>query len=455
MKQNAAILLLALLAASPVLGQTVGASATSRSGQFIVFNTGAGHASAAVPDNSLVRLEPTLLAVSCERIKQALLATLNTPDQWRGKVRVVLHPFHAAGEDIVITSERFSDRWNYRMDLPDAIEPPRFVRALTQLLLLEMANRNTPDQSAQLPRWLAEGLPALVLARSDLELVLPAATPGVGNHLPSRTTIRDSRPANPLKQARECLGEQPPLNLAQLGQPPAETDADIYRCTATIFIHELLQLKNGGPCLAALLPELPWDPDWRVAFLRAFHSHFEREVDLAKWWSLQSTFIAGRTPAKTWTRAESLRKLDETLRCPLQVQLATNDEPFHTDVPLQAILQGWELPQQTSLLRDKMNQLSALRLRTASDLASLVEQYRRVLETYLQKSGVAGAAPAPHNPPPGGRHPASSPMKPLPAISARNPLLKDTLLQLDALDQRRESWHALLEKLPAAAPAAP
>ena len=455
MNQYTVILLLSLFAALPGWGQAVGASAISRTGQFAVFSIGPAAARGTGPElaanHSLIRLEPTLLAVSCERIKQALLNTLNAADQWRGKIRVVLHPFRGAGEDIVVTSERFADGWNYRMDLPDAIEPARFVHALTQVLLLEIANRSARDQSAQLPAWLAEGLPPLVLANSGMELVLQAAPAGAGNNLTSRATSRDSRPTDPLKQAREALSGQTPLSLEKLGRPPGKAEAETFRGSATIFVHELLQLKNGGQCLVAMLPELPWDPDWRVALLKAFRPHFRREVDLAKWWSLQSIYIAGHTPAKTWSRAESLTKLDEILRCPLQVQIATNDEPFQTDVPLQSIIQGWELPQQTAMLREKMNQLSALRSRTSSDLAGLVEQYRRVLETYLRK--VNADDEAGRNPPPAGRHPAGKLTKPSPAPADRNPIMKETLLQLGVLDQRRETWQSLLKKLPAAPPA--
>lgn len=432
MKQHSVIVLLLMLTVVNVRAQSTrvagGASAISHSGQFAVYSAAPGEFTAApelATHSTLAHLEATLLAVSCERIKQALLNTLNVPDQWRGKISISLHPFESADEDIVVTSQRFADGWNYRMDLPDMIEPTRLVRALTQVLLLEMANRNARDESATLPLWLAEGMPPLLTAASDIDLVLQSVTSAPGNQMASRSITRDSRPVSPLKQAREQLGRHAPLTLEELDRPPADGEAaGIYQSSATVFIHELLQLKNGGPCLAAMLPELPWDPDWRVGFLKAFRAHFKREVDLAKWWSLQSTFIAGRTPAKTWSRAESLAKLDEILRCPLQVQTSTNDVPFQTDVPLQSIIRGWELPQQSRMLREKINLLEALRLRTAADLTGLIEQYRRVLEAHLR---------------------TTSPQ------SARTAIIKETLLQLDVLDERREAWKALPENPPAAA----
>lgn len=456
MKQNRVIVLLLMLTVVCAHAQSTrvagGASAISHSGQFVIYSAAPGAFATATPEfatnSPVVHLEATLLAVSCERIKQALLNTLNVPDQWRGKISISLQPFHSADEDIVVTSQQFTDGWNYRVDLPDVIEPTRLVRALTQVLLLEIANRNARDQSATLPLWLAEGMPPLLMAASDTDLVIRSVTSAPGNQMSSRSITRDSRPVSPLKQAREQLGRRAPLTLEELDRPPADGEAaGIYQSSATVFIHELLQLKNGGPCLASMLPELPWDPDWRVGFLKAFRAHFKREVDLAKWWSLQSAFIAGRTPAKTWSRAESLAKLEEILRCPLQVQTSTNDEPFQTDVPLQSIIRRWEPPQQSRMLREKINLLEALRLRTATDLAGLIEQYRRVLEAHLRTMGGEDSEqPAARRDTAGHRAPSLQPQ------SARNVITKETLLQLDVLDERREAWEALPEKTPAAAP---
>ncbi len=427
-----------------------GNAVVSRSGQFIIMGSDiAGRMPEA--GSALVHLDAALLTVSCERIKQALLNTLNVSDQSQGKIRIGLYPFQDAGEDIIVTSERFANGWSYRMELPDAIEPVRLVRVITQVLLLEMANRNARDQSATLPLWLAEGMPQLLLLNSDFELVLPFLAPGAGNQGTTRSTQRNFRPADPLKKIRERLGRQPLMSLDELAEPPNEIlageNAEFFRTSALAFLYELLELKNGGAGLAAMLPELPWDPDWRIGFLKAFRSQFPRELDLAKWWALQSCYIVGATPAKTWTRAESLAKLDEILRCPLQVQTSTNDEPFHTDVPLQTWLRESAAPAQSQLLREKINLLAALRLRSAFNLAGLIDQYRQVLQTYLRDSGVENSRPTP--PPTGaGRHPAISALI-NPGNSARELAVKAARQQLDVLDERRAAWSALPDTTPA------
>lgn len=429
-----------------------GNAVVSRSGQFIITGSDvAGRPPGA--GSAAVHLDAALLTVSCERIKQALLNTLNIPDQWQGKIRIVLYPFQQADEDLVVTCERFNDGWSYRVELPDAIEPQRLVRVITQVMLLEMANRHAPEQSAVLPLWLAEGMPQLLLLNSDLELVLPFLAPGAGNPGTTRTTQRNFRPADPLKRLREKLGQQPPLALDELAAPPddilAGDRAEFFRTSALAFVHELVGLKNGGANLAAMLPELPWDPDWRIGFLKVFRSQFPRELDLAKWWALQSCYIVGTTPAKTWTRAESLAKLDEILRCPLQVQTSTNDEPFYTDIPLQTWLRESAAPAQNQLLREKINLLAVLRVRSAMNLAGLIEQYRQVLETYLRDSGAENSRPAapPAN---AGRHPAISTAPRTTGNSAREAALKAARAQLDVLDERRAAWVALPESTPEA-----
>ena len=330
-----------------------GSGVVSRSGQFTMRGIDPAVRRPFAPElatNSLlVRLEPALLTVSCERIKRALLTTLNAPDRWRGKISVVLHPFENTDEDFVITSERFSDTWRYRLDLPDAVEPQRLVRAVTQLLLLEMANRSAGEQSAQLPAWLAEGMPQLLLAGSDIGLVLLPAPPATENYLASRQEMRDVHPADLLKASQETLRHHAPLTLAQLGLAPENftgVAGEVFRASAVLFLHELLQLPNGGADLTAMMSELPWDPDWRMALLGGFFRHFKREVDLEKWWALQTVYIAKHTPERNWSRTATLDNLNDLLLCPLDVQLGTNEPAFQTTVSLQAIIRGWEFPRQ-------------------------------------------------------------------------------------------------------------
>lgn len=453
MNRTAAILFCCLLAAAVVRAQNL-IPAVSRSGQFVIFGVDPALHRPFAPEletnNPLIRLEPALLAVSCERIKQALLGTLNAPDQWRGKICVGLHPFQSTAENFVLTSEHYSDGWRYRLALPDAVEPQRLVRLVTQLLLLEMANRTAGEQSAQLPPWLAEGMPPLLLAGSDIDLVLQAAPPANGNNLSSRVEIRTVRPTDLLKQSCERLRQHAPLTIAQLGQPLENLNDDagqIFQASAFYFLHELLQLPNGGGCLYAALPELAWDPDGRIALLRGFHSKFKRELDLEKWWALQTVYVAGRTPDKTWSRVESLVKLNDLLQCPLEVQITTNEPALQTAVPMQAFIKGWPPERQKEVLREKITALSALQLRTPPELSGLVQDYRRVLEDYSHNLG-GGMNENARTLLLQGRHTAIQPEDLATATAPDRDRIKDVLLQLDVLDQRCAEWRGVVESSP-------
>jgi hypothetical protein len=443
--QSAGIAL--LLAAAALRGPAqipaaTGPVAASRSGQFLVYGVAPQTPRPYVPDvaanPALVQFEPALAAVSCERIKQALLSTLQAPDQWRGKIYLVLHPPRNAGEDIVVTSSQFADGWSYRIDVPDTVDPARFVRAVTQVLLLEMANRRARDQAASLPAWLAEGLPQLLLDNSEIDLVLRPAGAASGRSLPNRQELRDTRPGDLARQTRQQLHGHAPLTLEELGRLPEDLNGeagDVFRASARLFLRELLELRNGGAALYATLPELPFDPDWRVAFLRGFATQFPRLIDLEKWWALQSVYAVQHTPDQTWTRAEVLKKLGELLRCPLQVQLGSNEPAFYTDASLQAVIQGWDFRQQSPLLHQKLDVLAALKLRADPDLSGLVEEYRRALQAYLYK--MEGGAAASARSELVGHHLPPRPMEVTGVPSPDTPAVQTVIGQLTALDARR------------------
>ena len=120
-------------------------SLRSHSGQFIVSLAQASTSSRPlnlVTNKTLVVLEPTFLTVSCERIKQAFSRVLGANAPWEGKIYVALFPAMTDNDPIGITCERLRDGWRYRLDLPDRIAAPHFLRVLVQVLLLEMANRS-------------------------------------------------------------------------------------------------------------------------------------------------------------------------------------------------------------------------------------------------------------------------------------------------------------------------
>jgi hypothetical protein len=116
---------------------------------------------AAATNADLVRLEPALLAVSAERIKESLwrelgispvaVARENFSRAASGAVvgRKCHHHFHALSATAGI-SRRTAGR----------LSRTRFVRALTGVLLLEFANRERERAFAEIPAWLTDGFVA-------------------------------------------------------------------------------------------------------------------------------------------------------------------------------------------------------------------------------------------------------------------------------------------------------
>ncbi len=364
-------------------------SARSRSGQFIVHGPpGPSHPNLNLAnDRNFVRLDLALLTVSCERIKQLLWRELGVNSPWRGKIYLVLFEARGADETITITSDQFKDGWQYRVDLPNVVERTRYVRAMVQVLLLELANRAGTAHAAEIPVWLVEGLSQQLLASNEIEIVLTPPR-GTVNGLSMSSTIVNARKNNPLEQARTELRAGPSMTFEELSWPAEDalsgSTGGRYRLSAQLFVNELLGLKDGAGCLRTMLAELPQHYNWQLAFLRAFQGYFQRPIDVEKWWSLRLVRFTGRDVAQTWPLDESWRKLDQTIRLPVQIRAITNELPLHSEVTLQTIIRQWDRARQTEALRNKIVELEMLRLQMAPQLAPLVEEYRLALDTYLK-----------------------------------------------------------------------
>src|SRR5206468_9389730 len=121
-------------------------------------------------------------------------------------------------------------------------------------------------------------------------------------------------------------------------------------------------------------------------------AHFQRLIEVDKWYALRVASLSGRDPMSLWPLATTWKQLDEILATPVQVRLHTNELPIQATVTLQRIISEWPLARQQPVLSQKLNQLQALRLRAAMELRELVEDYRRVLESYAGGRAVKAAA---------------------------------------------------------------
>jgi hypothetical protein len=398
----------------------------SVSGQFIVpvqRSVAPAAASASLATNQdLVQLEPTFVTVSCERIKQRLLRELDVPGPWQGPVYIALYPARLANDSITIDSVGFKNGWQYRVEMPDIVERPRYVRAIVQVLLFELANRTAQAHSAEIPYWLVEGFTQMLLASNEAELILPPPRRTANGVSVSATTV-NARKETFQQQAQRKLHGRPPLNFEGLSWPSdqdlASETGDVYSGSAQLFVGELLRMPDGRACLRAMLAQLPQHYNWQVSFLDAFQAHFSRPLDVEKWWSLSLNQAAGRGGAQDWPVEESWQRFDQALHISVQVRTGPHELPQPAEVTVQQIVREWDLIRQTQALNCTLRDLSLLRPHIAPEYAGLVREYAQAIELYLQQRDHNGS------------------ILPFVRNANRRRAIETAVQQLDALDAQR------------------
>ena len=363
----------------------------SVSGQFIVAKSQPSLPSfvqSVNPDSNSIRLNPALLAVSAERIKQALWRKIglepNAP--WRGRIVLALHPARYPDEKVTVVSQHFADGWNYRVAFPDVLSRTRFMRAMTSVVLLEFANRGADEHSADIPAWLTEGLSQELLATGSVEIVLSPPVKKINGLLESRIDTTQQG-IDPIAGARRVLADHSALTFDELSWPTESQlsgdDGGVYRASAQLFADELLKLRNGPAQLRSMLQMLPQYYNWQTAFQKAFRAEFARPLDVEKWWELQVVAFISRDSGPTWTPAVSRKKLDQILSVPVDFRSASNALPVHATVSLQAVIRNFNVARQRSILESKLHDLEVAQFRVARSLAVLTAGYRMVLADYL------------------------------------------------------------------------
>jgi hypothetical protein len=386
--------LLLLVAVVTGLTQTLpgGANTTSASGQFQVLDLRSGFrvppGTARFADTNIIALEPTLLAVSAERVRTVLWRELRISGAWRSKVYLVLRPARTANDSAEVRTVNGLEGWACRVELPDHLTRHRFIRALVEVVLLEYANRSGTDRAAEIPPWLADGFTFHLLANHGTELVLE--TPRFNANGVTFTPITSNQQRiSEFERAHKILVGDEPLTFEQLSWPDAAQlngpDQSRYLASAQVFTVSLLRLQDGPDCYRNFLAALPAHRNWQLALLRGFPSHFTRLLEVDKWWSLESGHFVGRDLTQTWSVEESCTKLAATLRAPINRYADTNALPEKTDLSLQEVLRSWKPTEQIACVRAKSADLAALRVRLAPELAPLADEYRAALDNWLRK----------------------------------------------------------------------
>jgi len=405
----------AALAASPLQPVT----ARSTSGQFTVRGLPMGppvFAPRSTSEVSYLRLDPTLTAVSLERIRQALGGELGLPEAWRGPINYATFPALEDHPQVTVTSVKFANGWGYRVEMPELVDKPRFIRTAVSVLLLEYAHRTALTREVELPPWLVEGLSAEL---ESTALGTLALEPGTG--------ISSSAPhVDALQRARGIVRERGMLTFNQLSLAgDSAIEPEHYSACAQLFVHELLRLRGGPDRVRDMLYRLPRHLNWQTAFLGAFQAQFAKLIDVDKWYLLVATHVAGRDTASKWPAAEALAQLEEVLSTAVEVRTEAQTLPITTGVRLQRLIGEWEFTRQVPVLEVKVAKLDLLLPRAPQKLAILAAGYRQVISSYLRQR--------------------SQPVRETKVPSSFNPrlLAHQAVRKLDELDKQFEALRAV------------
>lgn len=361
---------------------------TSVSKQFVVRGTPQRSALAAGAKDDYAYLDPATLAVTCEKVKRALEQELGWGDRWRGIIYLNIHPVRRDRETPDIRALQTDRGRAYRIDLPDEISRRHLLEALVETLVREFADRASKDNFVELPPWLVGGLTAHLTEGRLAGIALQARSLQQLNDEPLLRAPRHLQHLDVDQALRQRVQAGGILNIDQLNWPEFAGDqamsAEDYHHSSHLLVRELLRLRGGPDALCATLALLPEHLNWQTAFLRGFEPHFQRMLDMEKWWSLTLSQWRAHDMSVFWSSPEARRKLEEIIYTPMEARLPGDAQPHFTPVSLQTVLNDWSFPQQSGLLQTKVNQLGVAQQHSTSNLTALVGGYRSTLAKYLE-----------------------------------------------------------------------
>jgi hypothetical protein len=370
-----------------ILPTTNDITARSTSQQFIIHGKRLENRSVAPLSGtgvSQIRLDPSLLAVTCERVKAGVLRELDASDQWQGKIHVTIQNVADPRRPIDIRTEHFSNGWQYHIYVPESVTPERLIRGLTHVVLLEMANREGQPRLAELPLWLSEGFTGLLLSHGGADLVLR----------PESRTTRREMPGDPYRSVREYLAHHQTLTISQLGLPTQELlegeSWQTYQACSQWLVIELLRMPDGHARLRLFLNLLPRNLNWQMGFLAAFNPQFNSLLDLEKWWAICLLNTRGRDQWQGWSRQASWDKLYAIIHLPAQETPVPGAAPAWSEVTLRQVIEWWDFKSQKAILTSVLQKLQLLRMNSSPEIVPLIQDYQQTLRTYLDQRSRTG-----------------------------------------------------------------
>jgi hypothetical protein len=336
-----------------------------------------GHKNPSDTDEASIRLEPSVLVVSCERLKNLFLGELGLDDQWQGSVNLMINPALDQDKRPRLTAIYRPDGWSYNLELPKTLPTRLLVRALVDTLFLELANRGADSQCAEIPFWLVEGMSAQLQSFNLPTFILQPSEQMSGN----RVKLEG------LDRVRNHLRRHAPLSFQELSWPTEAdvdgADSELYRSCSQLFLEQLLQFNDGQRLLREMLRQLPDHLNWQTAFLSAFRAHFQQLLDVEKWWGLSYVDFTKGDLAEPLMAENCWKELQDALDVPVQVHFAAEHMPAEAKITMQEVIAKWSPADATPALERSIDELRFLHLRISPEFRPLVDQYLKVLTGYL------------------------------------------------------------------------
>jgi hypothetical protein len=390
MKFRACILLFAAFTAvaQPAASTPGEVMIQSRSRQFLIRGPQAAGTRLNQPmrtrSNERIRLDPALVAVSAERVKEAVFVELGIRDQLQPKSiprslepgRIAIHLSRRHPEPVRVSRVSVPGGWTYRLELPLEMTSDAFIGALVQVLLVDLANAGNQNP-VDVPAWLTEGFLAHLRETTFNPLMLEGSFHSRQDKIGVDSTAR----------LKELFRARPALSCEELSWP-GHLSADqqgLFTPSAHLFVNELMRLDNGQAGLRRMLERLSDFHNWQFAFFDAFSAHFKAPKDVEKWWAVQLAALTGRNPRLLWPAIESISRLDEILRIPVQIQASSGHLPEAGVITLQKAVADWELTREQFVLGKVSGDLMSLRFHSAPEVIQLVESYRSAIVDYLNQ----------------------------------------------------------------------
>jgi hypothetical protein len=310
------------------------------------------------------------VCVFAERVKQQWLSLLDTPDDWRDPIILLVRQRAPSEQPLpALRVETFQNEIHLKYQitclLPPALDESALTAALAQTLCAEWANRRQPTLSTQpyvmapLPPWLVQGLAQAIGGRTEWLL----------------ETARRSVDAGRPQTAADLLA------TARLPSDPAEQQ--LFQANAWLLTEGLLSLPDGARKMRRYLTELGTTKSATNAFAKVYGTDFPNDITREKWWSVEQVSRASAFVAQDLSPEETVHRLDAVLPTALMAVAGNQVKGAPWTVSLDDLWRYYEQPWMQQLLEEKLNRLQALRSEAHPLYQPVVEDYVEAVELLM------------------------------------------------------------------------